>query len=671
MAPRVRVAVRALGVSLAAAAGGALLAGVVDAVQGGARGLAALVTIGLAALLAWPLATLALVMVRVAWAAWDVPTLVAELREPSGGAPRLAAWLIYGLLAVGGLLGATAGAVLVQSELTAFKPNVVAAVTPIIVLLAAAVLLTLSRPTVGLIAGGLRRLERRRPRAWLAPRVLGLGTVGLLATLTLVTGWFVVRPSLAYYDLAPPLFALTLTVGTAAAAVGLARLTRPRRLLVGGATSAVAGVAIGVAVVLLQTEPMLALRVWASEDVAASVVERVTDLDRVRDGARNASMVPVPKPGAAHPPVILITIDTVRADQTPLGGGAAKMPTLKELGSRSAVFTRAYAPGNVTRRSIPSIITGVSVPRLRGKVAGWALRMDPRHVMLPERFAAAGYATAGFMCCASFWSPEHKLGLGRGLAELTIERDGAKLAAMAADWIRARKDAAAPYFMWLHFIEPHGWATADVEDAGKLSKTARYQAVLAEVDEFLATLVDGWSAPGVPQPIVAITSDHGEGLGEHGARHHSSNLYESQVHVPLVLSGPGIDARRISEPVSGTSLAATLLDLAGFEPPGMPMMDGASIADLARGTQVARPDQGTAYIVMTQDRSVKTGARAIVRGRWKLIVTGAHRELYDVVANPREDRNRIDDEPAIAAELQALLAERAQVDAVDALVGWQ
>ena len=382
-------------------------------------------------------------------------------------------------------------------------------------------------------------------------------------------------------------------------------------------------------------------------------------------------MTPVARPGAAHPPVILITIDTVRADTTPLGGGSAKMPTLKELGQHGAVFTRAYSPGNVTRRSIPSIITGLAVPRLRGKVAGWALRMDPRHVMLAERFAAAGYGTAGFMCCASFWSPEHKLGLGRGLDELTLERDGAKLSALAADWIRARKDAPAPYFMWLHFIEPHGWATADVENAGKLSKAERYAAVLAEVDEFLATLVDGWSAAGLPQPIVALTSDHGEGLGDHGARHHSSNLYESQIHVPLLISGPGITGRRISEPVSGSNIAATLLELAGFEPPGMPAMDGASIADLALGTRPPRPEQGTAYVVMTQDRSVKTGARAIVRGRWKLIVTGTQRELYDVIANPREDKNRIADEPGIAAELQALLAERAKVDAVDALVGWQ
>src|SRR5690606_38920534 len=111
----------------------------------------------------------------------------------------------------------------------------------------------------------------------------------------------------------------------------------------------------------------------------------------------------------------LITIDTVRADATPPYGGSAEMPALAALGERGAVFSWAFAPSNVTRRSIPSMVIGLAPNRIRGRVVGWALRVDPRHVLLAERLRAGGYETAGFMCCAGFWSPEVRTGLQRGL----------------------------------------------------------------------------------------------------------------------------------------------------------------------------------------------------------------------------------------------------------------
>jgi hypothetical protein len=423
---------RAAGGCVGAAAAGALVAGVIDAAHGGGDALGLLTTVGLAALLAWPLATVGLALVRGMWRAWRVPALVEELREPSGGAPRLAAWVIFTILAAAALIAATAGAIVLQDETTAFKPGVVAVVTPAFVLVAAAALLTLSRPVVDALAAGLRRLERTRPRAWLRPRAIGFGALGVLVLGVGTSAWFVARPALAYYDTAGPLFVTTLIGGTAAAHQ-LARRAAPRRRALGFAlaSAACAGV-IGSALWVTQTQPLTVLRVWAADDVAASLVEVVADLDAVRDGVRSSELAPPRRPGELPRSVILITIDTLRADRTPLGGGPAKMPALQALGERGAVFTRAYAPGNVTRRSVPSIITGLAAPRVRGKVAGWALRLDPRHVVLAERFAAAGYRTAGFMCCASFWSPEHKLGMSRGLGHLVIDKDGGKLAADAA-----------------------------------------------------------------------------------------------------------------------------------------------------------------------------------------------------------------------------------------------
>jgi arylsulfatase A-like enzyme len=160
-----------------------------------------------------------------------------------------------------------------------------------------------------------------------------------------------------------------------------------------------------------------------------------------------------------------------------------------------------------------------------------------------------------------------------------------------------------------------------------------------------------------------ITSDHGEGLGDHGSPYHSSDLYDTQVHVPLVFAGPGVAARRILEVVSLTDLAPTMLELAGFVPPALPDMDGRSIADLVIGARAPDPEGGYAFAAMIQDRSTSQSARAIVRGRWKLIDGPRGIELYDRRADPGELENLAESEPEVRARLQRLLEERAALDA--------
>ena len=96
-----------------------------------------------------------------------------------------------------------------------------------------------------------------------------------------------------------------------------------------------------------------------------------------------------------------------------------------------------------------------------------------------------------------------------------------------------------------------------------------------------------------------------------------ASLYNSEIRVPLVIAGPGIRPRRIQRTVGLHDLAPTLLDLAGFVPPGMPAMDGASVAPVLFGTA---PDQGgEAYAAMVEDRSVSTAQRALVVGNYKII----------------------------------------------------
>jgi choline-sulfatase len=138
---------------------------------------------------------------------------------------------------------------------------------------------------------------------------------------------------------------------------------------------------------------------------------------------------------------------------------------------------------------------------------------------------------------------------------------------------------------------------------------------------------------------------------------HSIDLYNSNLHVPFVLAGPGIRPGRVPETVSLTDLTPTVLELAGYVPPAGPALDGRSLADLAEGRRAGDPDGGVAFAAMVKDRSNPGGVAAIVRGSWKLIERGASLELYDLRTDFGEHTNVIGQHPATAAELERLLRE--------------
>jgi arylsulfatase A-like enzyme len=367
------------------------------------------------------------------------------------------------------------------------------------------------------------------------------------------------------------------------------------------------------------------------------------------------------RPGAAHPDILLITIDTVRADHTPPYGGQAEMPVLRDLATRGTVFDWAFSPSNVTRRSIPSIVTGLAPNRVRGRVVGWALRVDPRHVLLAERLRAGGYDTAGFMCCEGFWGKEFHTGLERGLAHLEIESHGGALARNAHAWLDAREQRPdqPPLFLWMHILEPHNWAQVTGEPHTEADRRRFYDRSLAAADQMLQDVVTAFQRRAPDRmPIVIVTADHGEALGEHGQPFHSTDLYDSQIRVPFVIEGPGIKPQHVLETVSLTDLAPTVLELAGFVPPRGASLDGRSVAELATGARPGDPEGGVAFAAMIKDRSNPGGITAVVKGRWKLIDNNGNFELYDTRSDPDEHDNVLGQHPKEAGELRGLLDAR-------------
>lgn len=651
--------------SAAAACTGAVLAGVYEAIGlGDPLGMAA--TIGFFAMLALPSLFVLSAIVRGLYAAWAPAAIGEAITEERGSMPRLAGWVLALMVCALVLAWFAFQGTWQLWAWTAFKPLTVGFIQPIIAVGGALMLVVLSRPLARAFAAIARKIDRR----WMKrsekrrPLMRPLPIFGIAAVLSggIVYGlWrIVVKPRIGPVDtsvLHGPALALAVMVITGVAWRALPRLAR----IAGGALAGVLAVAsIALALLAVRSRPALTLEIWGDRPIAGVAIERLFDLDDIRAHISLAEFQPVDRPGSPHPDIILITIDTVRADHTPPYGGVADMPVLKALGERGVVFTWAFSPSNVTRRSIPSMVIGAAATRIKGRVIGWALRVDPRHVLVAERLRAGGYETAGFMCCRGFYDPEVRTGLQRGLEHLEIEANGRSLGKAAKDWLTAREKNPnrRPLFLWMHILEPHNWEMGVGTPHGEAEKNALYDRSLMIADSIVADVL-GPLADRKPEqaPIVIVTADHGEALGEHGQPNHSTDLYNSQIRVPLVVAGPGIKPNHIMEKVSLTDLVPTLVELAGFEPPKGPGIDGRSIADLMTGKRLDETNGGTAFAAMIKDRSNPGGVTAIVGGRWKLIDTGGVFELYDLHSDPNEITNVILQRPEIATQMKKLLEQ--------------
>ena len=657
---RLAPVLRWLAPSVVAASAGALVAGAIEGSHlGGLVGGAA--TAGFLALIVAPVLAIASGVTRGLVAAWQPGVLAAQLTEADGAAPRLAGWLAVIALGTVALAFAMFQSVWLLAGRTAFQPLAMSFLAPIFAVATGLVIVVLSRPCArlfGWIAGRLdARWRRGGHRTILRPWILFVASGAAMLALGYAVWTWLVKPRLGPIDTsvlhAPGAGLLTAAIVHAA----WSRLGRARvaiSVACGALTAAVLAIALGA----VHSLPSLTLEIWGDRPLAGVAIENTFDLDAIRERISLVAFRPAARAGAAHPDIVLITIDTVRADHTPPYGGKADMPVLRDLATRGVVFDWAFSPSNVTRRSIPSIVIGLAPNRVRGRVVGWALRVDPRHVLLAERLLAGGYDTAGFMCCEGFWGKDFHTGLERGLAHLEIDPNGGQLASKARAWLDARErhPGDRPLFLWMHILEPHNWTKSSGEPRNDDERRTYYDRALATSDQLVRQVV-GAFARRVPErmPIFIVTADHGEALGEHGQPFHSTDLYNSQIHVPLVIAGPGISPHRIAETVSLTDLVPTLLDLAGFVVPHDGALDGRSIADLVTGARTGDPEGGVAFAAMIRDRSSPGGLTAVIKGRWKLIENNSNLELYDTRGDPGERNNVLGQQPHETAELRVLL----------------
>jgi len=365
--------------------------------------------------------------------------------------------------------------------------------------------------------------------------------------------------------------------------------------------------------------------------------------------------------------LVLVSIDTLRADRLgSYGREGAGTPQLDRLARRGARFSDAMAPAPITLPSHASLFTGLD-PSHHGVRHNGYYALDTRATTLAERLRAEGFRTGAFVASVAL-AARHGLDQGferytepgvdrsRGLFFLG-ERSARDVNRDALAWL----DEIAPrerVFLFVHYMEPHAPFEPPEPELTRFADD-RYQGEVAASDRAVGELLAGLAARGrLRRALVAVVGDHGESLGEHGEPSHGIFVYQSTLHVPLILAGPGVPASRVvDEPVSLIDLMPTLLAAVGLPSE----VDGLSLWPILRGGSLAaRALYGESFAPRLDFGWSEL--RVWRRGPEKWIAA-PRPELYDLERDPGERLDLAQREPergsALAGELAAYLADGA------------
>ncbi len=369
---------------------------------------------------------------------------------------------------------------------------------------------------------------------------------------------------------------------------------------------------------------------------------------------------------ASRPPVLLVTIDTARADRFGCYGYTmGRTPTVDALAAEGLRVERAYAHVPLTLPSHATILSGVH-PAGHGLHVNFQGALPADLPTLAERFAAAGYRTGAFV---SAWVLDRGFGLDRGFehyddlshlaaaADRQTERTANQVIDATLRWLEA--DDPRPFFAWVHFFDPHDpYEPPNFYTEGLASM---YDGELAFVDAQLARLMTVIEARGeLSELVVVLTSDHGESLGEHGEATHGVFLYDATMRVPLIVRAPGrVEAGAVLPgPVGLVDLAPTLLELIGLA--AVPGHEGRSF--LPRPD--ARPFAPAPVLLESEYPRRSFGwsrLMALVVGDEK-VIRAPTPERYDLGADPGEQTNLAPRDPArLAQQLEVLERRRASL----------
>lgn len=354
------------------------------------------------------------------------------------------------------------------------------------------------------------------------------------------------------------------------------------------------------------------------------------------------------KPAAVLAPaarnVVLITVDSLRADMPWAGYPKPIAPRLTAFAEKSAVYTNFYAVSSYTSASVAGMLAGKTPSELLR--SGYFFNSYPaKNLFFPELLKDAGvrttsaqahwyFGTAGWDQGFETWELIAKLKKN----PLTDEEiTGPRHTAMAIKQLAVSDKDNRPFFAWYHYMDPHDQYLPhpDVSpDFGKGNR-ARYDGEVYFADKAIGELLDYIDkAPWGKDTIVMVSADHGEAFGEHGRTRHAFEVWETLVRVPLLVRGPGVVARRIEQRRSAVDIAPTVMDLFGKAAPRGTFAGQSLVAEL-RGA--AAPERDS--VVDLPETSTNDKRRALYHGTLKAMRSGdSFVQVFDLANDPGEEK---------------------------------
>ena len=402
-----------------------------------------------------------------------------------------------------------------------------------------------------------------------------------------------------------------------------------------------------------------------------------------------------------RPNVVIVVLDTVRADRCSVNGYARPTtPELEKLAADGVRFLDAWSPAGWTGPAHASLFTGLRTDR-HGLLEGNRTYLAEEAVTLAERLRDAGYRTACFTN-NRFVTAEYGLTQGFDLVVPMYDREelGEHRAPVTSDeasrWALEAHRSGEPFFLFVNLMEAHtpyvppaeierrfvsghphdhvelgrafdGWRAVGY-NLGVVELPAPAFAVLSDLYDAEVATADA-SLPGLFGPladagalddtVLVVTSDHGENLGEHGLLDHKFSLHKTILHVPLVMRFPGdarfTGGRTVTEPVRLEDVMPTVLELAGVD--AGDELDGRTLrGDLGARTSYAAFGVTDRYEPMVKEQypgadlsRLRTSLRSVYDGRYHFIrYSDGREELYDVRRDPAEQHDLTDDRAALA-----------------------
>jgi tetratricopeptide (TPR) repeat protein len=329
-----------------------------------------------------------------------------------------------------------------------------------------------------------------------------------------------------------------------------------------------------------------------------------------------------PAAGSAKPSILLITLDTTRADAIGPEAAGVRTPAFDAIAARGRRFRQAYATAPETLPAHASMMTGL-YPGGHG-VHENARVLPASYSVVAERLQKAGYRTTAFV---SSFALARRFGLARGFdlyddqpGDGRSERSGSETADRAL--AELARESAQSRFMWVHFYDPH-YPYAAPEPFRSRYPASPYLGEVAAMDAQIGRVVHAFEQQSGPVAVL-IAADHGEGLGEHGESLHGNLLYQSTMHVPFVVLGPGVTAGVSDTPVSTRRIFHTILDWAGIDSTGS--LRG-TVQEVVLG-EAMKPF--LEYGWQPQVMAVEGVRKAILAGKL---------EVYDLAGDPAELRD--------------------------------